>query len=1415
MDPSKELASALDSETFGKDGSFHLDKPVGSASISPCGRDVVLASRQGLHIIDLDSPYAPPRHLAHHTPWEVADVQWSPFAARDYWVVSTSNQKALVWNLGIVSGQSSVEHVLHGHQRAITDINFSAHHPDILATCAVDSYVHCWDIRHPAKPAMTFCDWFAGATQVKWNRQDSHVLASSHDKYLKIWDDRKGAYPLRSIAAHRTKIYGVDWDRLDAKSVATCSLDKTIKLWNLNTEDDVPTEVIHTPFPVWRARHTPFGSGLLALPQRGNHDLHLYNRKPSAQCQANDASEPIYQFSGHRDQVKEFLWRPRGTLTSIIDDREFQLVSWGTDKLLCLHGVSEGVLSKVGYRKGMQTKRMWNHTRRGAEYKTFRDEPTKPGDVNSDPGRAASHALPARSVFTAGYNISSLPFTSGYGSGGFMSSVVDNRTTSQGDMDPISWMRGVKIGKRAASLSGPPQCIEPILSSSLKATPAWDTFESLGEEITVSLNKFPKVKIEDIDVQRRRLTVSLSRPWALEKATMHIRCRFEFPVAYPKGAASLFTLERPSALSDEAASKISLEVAELANRFSSQQRNSLEAILRYLLGEHTLGEALKWLEKDEDEPDYSIYQTLISISDDDDDDDESFGEYAGPEANSLELSNPMILVNNAEYNVPSPRKCGASWAPNGRLVCFFPAKQEEASLLSQNPADNSRLQKGLSDLFEGFGRLQGITYRQKSAASTPTMVSSCESDDEDIEISSSESSGSSDGLALPTHHFMPTMPWNGPAAEFQEHVALNTLQRCIGVTRQPSTAASKANISVSIYDYSGMLPVREHLAQEYVHSGGHDSAVHNADVAKNHGYEDLAEAWAYAGLILEDKVPVEAHFKFNADVSFSIMTHQVFTPLRERDSAVDLSLDVREEPLQLKRGRPVQWAAHPFGRRWLVDSMFRYFEAQGDVQMLAMLACVFSEQSPLSQPRQDNRTLTYRQLDVRPMQDPDGARGYFASADVARSLNIFGESRLVAHTEPQRFPTVPHSATSSTGAAASDPSAFLSENATSPSCKPMRNSCDCRDSHATNLSTSLEHHRQIKRVSSNISAFATSLPRPSQTTHSAASSPPNVQPKKRTSPTGSYLGPTQSSNAWAPSSWVSRGSLVLEESKSTCPVSIPDTGADIQGTILTTAAKPSLSLTLKNQDQFHNEGYAKMSLLDPAQETKHRAWQEAYAQYLDIWDMPVAMAEVRKYNCILPPTTSSEQPVTLDEIWPTGSLQAHSGENAIGLANHCETCSAILPSLDESPSKKCLPCGHLKKPPVCTYCNTYILGLSAPCLNCGHTMHFACRTEVTSSGLFDECITGCGCVCSEHDIVHMPIPEPHQQPHNRNISKDSDPSPAITVMEESPDLIRTNKQAQAGWEDAAYISLARNLNGKRKDSRRSLRMKGSQIWKGI
>lgn len=62
---------------------------------------------------------------------------------------------------------SAIEHVLHAHTRAITDINWSAHHPDILASCGIDTWIWVWDLRTPSRPAAGYSAWNAGATQVK------------------------------------------------------------------------------------------------------------------------------------------------------------------------------------------------------------------------------------------------------------------------------------------------------------------------------------------------------------------------------------------------------------------------------------------------------------------------------------------------------------------------------------------------------------------------------------------------------------------------------------------------------------------------------------------------------------------------------------------------------------------------------------------------------------------------------------------------------------------------------------------------------------------------------------------------------------------------------------------------------------------------------------------------------------------------------------------------------------------------------------------------------------------------------------------------------------------------------------------------------------------------------------------------
>lgn len=126
-----------------------------------------------------------------------------------------------------------------------------------------------------------------------------------------IWDDRKGALPLATIEAHESKIYGLDWSRdtvLGADRLVTCSLDRTVKFWDLSSSDAQraigerslltrPETVIRTSTPVWRARHLPFGEGVMTLPQRSDTVLSMWAR--------SQPESPVAKFEGHTDTVKE------------------------------------------------------------------------------------------------------------------------------------------------------------------------------------------------------------------------------------------------------------------------------------------------------------------------------------------------------------------------------------------------------------------------------------------------------------------------------------------------------------------------------------------------------------------------------------------------------------------------------------------------------------------------------------------------------------------------------------------------------------------------------------------------------------------------------------------------------------------------------------------------------------------------------------------------------------------------------------------------------------------------------------------------------------------------------------------------------------------------------------------------------
>ncbi|RMD43149.1 hypothetical protein DV735_g2010, partial [Chaetothyriales sp. CBS 134920] len=901
------LTSAFDSETFGQDVSFHLEQPVGSMTISPSGRDVALASREGLHIIDLDSPYSAPRHLTHRTLWEVADVQWSPFASRDYWVVSTSNQKALVWNLAAKSWQDTIEFVLHGHTRAITDINFSAFNPDLLATCAVDSFIHCWDLRTPLRPALSFSDWFAGATQVKWSRQDEHVVASSHDKFLHIWDSRKGAVPVRTIEAHDTKIYGIDWNRFETNKIITCSLDRTIKFWDTSSPGDEPERVIDTTFPIWRARHTPFGWGLVAMPQRGSGDLFLYDRRGLSGEPESSHVSPVAKFQGHTGQVKEFLWRARGQPVDGIDHRDFQLISWGTDKELKLHRLDPEALENIGYVKGRTKTHRLRFTRKGARYKSYRDAPDDLSTPTDPPTRGESFPSQGagalrwhkRRSTTVGMSKVPASLIRGWAVDSRKSSRVGMLAKGQNKADdsPLLWLKNVKIA-------------------------TWDP-DTLAEEIRHVADKFKKVQFETVDVKNRKVIMALQAPWAEHQESVYVRVNIRFPQAYPGGSNAIITVQKSGAMASELHKTLTKDLHTIADAHATQRKGCLEAVLRYLLREQSLDQIVTWVMGE------SVMDVRTIPEDDSSDSDDDH----------LDGMGAAVAASAANLRVPLAKGCGALWSKGGQLVCFFPPKKAEpASILSGLSVQNLEGSES-SKLFEGFGWLNQESKSRSGTNGAATADSNSDSDSSEsvFESSTSSSTSSEPATELPGT----TLPFN------KQLGVLRQRSHSFGMSNQSTTLAgakatgAQRKTIVVIHDFEHLLPTRKELAQQYSLSGDRAEACrHNAKVASEAGQPDLAHVWKLASMILECTVPLEFATVSDRPLEEILVVARSATPRRDGQARRGKA----QQNLARTHGQ-IKWGANPLASSYLVRAMFTYYERLADVQMLAMLSSIFSEVS--------------------------------------------------------------------------------------------------------------------------------------------------------------------------------------------------------------------------------------------------------------------------------------------------------------------------------------------------------------------------------------------------------------------------------------------------------------------------------------
>jgi len=195
------------------------------------------------------------------------DVFDEPEAVFDCsWNEEKDNLVAISSGNGIIKLIDTIQkkaiHTLKNHEKEVYSIEFSHKNPQLCLSAGFDGIINLTDFVKGSK-VNHFSKHQGCVYQATWHPSNEKLFAScSMDGVLKLWDITSPVASIVALPAHQEEILSCDFNKYIGH-IATASIDKKIKIWDLRKLDVPVRELIGHRHPVRKVKFSPHQDSII------------------------------------------------------------------------------------------------------------------------------------------------------------------------------------------------------------------------------------------------------------------------------------------------------------------------------------------------------------------------------------------------------------------------------------------------------------------------------------------------------------------------------------------------------------------------------------------------------------------------------------------------------------------------------------------------------------------------------------------------------------------------------------------------------------------------------------------------------------------------------------------------------------------------------------------------------------------------------------------------------------------------------------------------------------------------------------------------------------------------------------------------------------------------------------------------